>query len=153
MPSTIRALKVVSALLPTKGGSGVLDPNGDIVELKGPFSVLGVGCGYDDDVWPLPVGGLLFGAGLFLPPTPRLLEAKAILAAAVETGPLTVLLAPSPNPTRLEFPSSLNPPTLETPSSSPSLSWSRLSLPLAQVVRPPMEPVALALPTVLLSLK
>lgn len=69
---------------------------------------------------------------------------------AVETGPLMVLLAPSPNPTRLAF-SSLRPPESETLSSSFILSWSKMSLPLAQVVRPPTLAVALALPTVLRS--
>jgi hypothetical protein len=48
-------------------------------------------------------------------------------------------------------------PTLETPSSgsAPSLilSASKTSLPLVQVVWPPKLPVALALPTVLRSLR
>ena len=70
-----------------------------------------------------------------------------------DVGPLMVL-APSPNPTRLAFPSSLMLLTLEAPSSWSSLilSPSNASLPLAQVVRPPTLPVALALPTVLRSL-
>lgn len=68
-----------------------------------------------------------------------------------EIGPLMVL-APSPKPTRLASPSSLMLPTLDTPSSaSLILSASKASLPLAQVVRAPTLPVALALPTVLLS--
>lgn len=70
-----------------------------------------------------------------------------------EVGPLMVL-APSPNPTRLAFPSSLILLTLDAASSGSSLilSPSNASLPLAQVVRPPTLPVALALPTVLRSL-
>src|SRR2546429_6060278 len=65
-------------------------------------------------------------------------------AVAVEMGPLTVLLAPSPKPTKLAFPSSLSPPVLEVPSSWSSLILSMSSL--AQVVLPPTLPVALALP-------
>ena len=44
---------------------------------------------------------------------------RAVMArtVAVEMGPLTVLLAPSPKPTKLAFPSSLRPPVLEAPSS------------------------------------
>jgi hypothetical protein len=39
----------------------------------------------------------------------------------LEIGPLVVLLAPSPKPTRLAFPSSDSPPMLDTPSSLFSL--------------------------------
>lgn len=88
-------------------------------------------------------------------------EDMRLSPAGREVGPLMVLLAPSPNPTRLALPSSLMLPTLtlETPSSGsgPSLilSASKASLLLAQVVWvwPPTLPVALALPTVLRSLK
>src|SRR2546429_4052988 len=74
-------------------------------------------------------------------------------AVAVEMGPLIVLLAPSPKPTKLAFPSSLRPPVLEVPSSWSSLilSVSSPTLALAHVVLPPTLPVALALPTVLRS--
>jgi hypothetical protein len=84
-------------------------------------------------------------------------EDKRFNPAGREVGPLIVLLAPSPNPTRLALPSSLTLLTLEVPSSgswsSLILSASNASLPLAQVVRPPMLPVALALPTVLRSFR
>lgn len=74
------------------------------------------------------------------------------LRPGCEMGPLMVL-APSPNPTRLASPSLIL-PTLDVPSSGSSLilSTSGASLLLAQVVRAPTLPVALALPTVLLSL-
>ena len=61
-----------------------------------------------------------------------------------EVGPLTVLLAVSPKPTKLASPSSLN-PALLTPSSASSLILSPESGML-----PPILPVADALPTVLL---
>lgn len=86
-------------------------------------------------------------------------EDMRLSPAGREVGPLMVLLAPSPNPTKLALPSSLILPTLtlETPSSGsgPSLilSASKVSLLLAQVVWPPTLPVALALPTVLRSFR
>ena len=80
-------------------------------------------------------------------------RAAVARAVAVETGPLTVLLAPSPKPTKLAFPSSLRSPVLEASSSGSSLilSVSSPTLTLAHVVLPPTLPVALALPTVLRS--
>lgn len=98
----------------------------------------------------LLIDGLLNELGVRPPP-----EDTRFRFGRDEMGPL-IVLAPSPNPTRLALPSSLALLTLEVPSSMVSslalLSASKASLPLAQVVRPPTLPVALALPTVLRSL-
>lgn len=146
MPSTKRA---------SSTGSGVFEPAGD-------------GDGRDCAVWVSAPARLLCrcaarGLGLFIPGLPRELfgPPEDILPRpgceeAEADGPLSVL-APSPNPTRLALPSSLMLLVLDAASSKPGpsliLSASSASLPLAQVVRPPTLPVALALPTVLFSFR
>src|SRR3979490_1674942 len=86
-------------------------------------------------------GGALLIDGL---PMELCLAAMARVVA-VEIGPLIVLLAPSPKPTKLAFPSSLRSPVLEVPSSWSSLilSVSSPTLALAHVVLPPTLPVPL----------
>lgn len=150
MPSSIRAS---STLTPGCSWSGTFedDPTGDKGDgdgIIGPsLALLVVFCKCAASGFPRFSDGLLNELGVRPPDDTRWRFGR-------EMGPLMVL-APSPNPTRLALPSSLILPTLDVPSSMVSslilLSASKASLPLAQVVRPPTLPVALALPTVLRS--